>query len=374
MRILLIDSTLHEPVSPLFLDAIRGLGCEYRFMDEGPFLQPLEKSLIHKIAYRLLHRRPPTYWAFNRTLLEEARRFHPHLMLAVKSPYIMPGVLRRIKEETGALLVNYATDDPFNKVNSTPDLIRGIPCYELYASTKRAIMVDIRRAGCPHVAYVRFGYKPSVHFPEFPATESEAKRFQSDVVLIGGADNDRLPYVEAISRLGDVSLALYGGYWTQYNHLRRYARGFAVGRDYRLALGGAKIALCLVRRANRDGHAMRTFEIPACGAFMLAERTDEHLELFKEDQHAAFFGSPEELLEKVRYYLVHEQVRQNIATAGHERVTTGAHTYRDRLMEILEIAGAIEHPFSSIMARTLSLTPAGRSKDTRSTHQEDHQP
>jgi spore maturation protein CgeB len=96
-----------------------------------------------------------------------------------------------------------------------------------------------------------------------------------------------------------------------------------------------------VRRANRDGHAMRTFEIPACGAFMLAERTEEHLELFVENKEAAYFGPDEELLEKIDYYLVHDAERQRIAQAGYERVTSGKHTYRNRIQQILELAQAL---------------------------------
>ncbi len=341
MRILLVDTTLYEPATPLFLDALRELGCDYRFVDEAAFTRPLERSLLHKVGYRVLHRRPLTSWRFNRVLLSEARRFRPQLVLAVKAPYIMPSTLRRIKRETGARLVNYATDDPFNPANTTPDLLGGIPCYDLYACTKRAIMEDVRRAGCDNVAYVPFGYNPSVHFPEAPATPAERESFRSDVVLVGGADPDRLPYVEALARLDGLSLALYGGYWSRHPRLRPYARGFARGRDYRLALGGAKIALCLVRRANRDGHAMRSFEIPACGAFMLAERTEEHRELFREGLEAAFFGSAEELCEKVRYYLAHDDERVRIARAGHKRIATGGHTYCHRLAQIVRFAGEV---------------------------------
>lgn len=335
MKILLVDTTLYEPSSPLFAEALRELGYEYRFVDEAPFTRPLERSLAHKIAYRLLRRRPLTRWALNRTLLDAARRFQPRLVLAVKAPYIAPATLRHIKDETGALLVNYATDDPFNPANATPDLVRAIPCYDLYACTKRAIMEDVRRAGCRSVAYVPFGYKPGVHFPEQPATAEERARFESDVALVGGADADRLPFVEALAGMPGLSLALYGGYWSRHPHLRPYARGFVRGRDYRLALAATRIALCLVRRANRDGHAMRTFEIPACGAFMLAERTDEHLALFREAEDAAFFGSPAELTEKVRYYLAHEGERARIARSGYLRVTTGQHTYGDRVREIV---------------------------------------
>lgn len=342
MRILLVDTSLYAPASPFFVDAAQEAGYDARFIDDASYLRPLATSLLHKVAYRILGRRPLTSFAFNRLLRVEARRFRPDIVLAVKSPFVTPATLRQIKADTGAILVNYATDDPFNPANATPDLRHSIPVYDVYACTKRAIMEDIRRAGGRIVIYTMFGYKPAVHFPERPATDEEARRFRSDVVVVGGADPDRLRDLEPLFAARDVTLALYGGYWSRDRRFAPYARGFAVGRDYRLALGGARIALCLVRRANRDGHAMRTFEIPACGAFMLAERTAEHLALFREDEEAVFFGSPGEMVDKVRYYLAHDDVRRRIAEAGHARVTGGGHTYLARLREIVQAAARTE--------------------------------
>jgi len=338
MRILLVDTTQYQPTSPLFLDAVAASGHDYRFVDEGPFLRPLDRSLLHKIGYRLLHRRPLTAWRLNRVLRDEARSFLPDVVLVVKGTYVAPGTLAAIKRETGATLVNYATDDPFNPANATPDLLAAIPHYDLYCSTKRAVMDDLRRAGSRHVAHTFFAYKPDLHFPEAPASAEERRRFAADVAFVGGADEDRLPYANAIAALPGVGLALYGGYWRRYPHLAASVRGFVTGREYRLALGGAKIALCLVRRANRDGHVMRTFEIPACGAFMLAEDTDEHRELFTPDVDAAFFRSPADLANQIRHYLAHDLDRQRIAQAGHRRITTGGNTYGDRLAQILAMA------------------------------------
>jgi glycosyltransferase involved in cell wall biosynthesis len=347
MRVLLLDTTAYAPSSPLFLEALeevsRADGHEFAFFDEAPYVRSLNRSQVRRAAYRLLGRLPLARWRLNQDLLKKALEFRPDVVLVVKGALVARRTLQRIKKETGAVLVNYATDDPWNPAASTRDVIDAIPYYDLYACTKRAIIPDVLAAGCPRATFVPFGYKPAVHYPEQPTTAAERARFGSDVVFIGGCDADRVPYFEALVRsLPDVRLHLYGGYWDRHRVLRRYHRGFALGRDYRLALGGAKIALALVRRANRDEHAMRSFEIPACGGFMLAERTGEHLEWFEEGREAAYFGSPDELVEKVCYYLSRDDERRRIAEAGWRKVTAGWATYKARLVDILDRAGALD--------------------------------
>jgi spore maturation protein CgeB len=342
MRILLHDTTAYCPVSPLFLEGLEKIASErvihYEFFDEGRFLKALETNYLHKAFYKLSGRRPPTYWALNRSLLESARRFRPDLVLATKAAYVSPATLAAIKDETGALLVNYATDDPFNPAVNTRNLIESIPLYDLYVSTKRAVIPDIRKAGCKNVVYIPFAYKPSVHFPERPVSAQERQRFQSDVVFIGGCDSDRVPLVRAIVEGNPgLRLRLYGWFWNRHRLLRRYYRGFAWGRDFRLAVNGAKIVLNLVRRANRDGHSPRSFEVLACGGFMLTDRTEEHAELFDEGKEAACFGSDEELVDKVGYYLRHDVERGVIAERGYQRVVRGRNTYCDRLETIINL-------------------------------------
>jgi len=337
MRILLAFNGEFFHVGAFFRKALEEMGHSFLFLDDREYFQVLDRSLVHKAAARLLGK-PLTYSRFNRDLAESARRFRPQLVLIGKGAYVAPGTLERIQRETGAVLANFSSDDPFNPAVSTRDILEGIPHYDLYVCTKRAILDDVHRAGCAHAVFVPFAYEPALHFPEKPATPEEEQRFSSDVVFAGGADRDRFPYFETLlEKLPGVRLHLYGGFWERHPRLRRRHRGMALGRDYRLAIGGAKIAPCLVRRANRDGHVMRTFEIPACGGFLLAERTAEHLEFFEEDKEAAYFSSPEEMADKVRYYLNHEAERVRLAQAAHRRVVAERHTYRHRLEQILAL-------------------------------------
>jgi spore maturation protein CgeB len=339
MRILYYETTAYYPSSAHFLEALRDLAAErldfaYDFFDEAEFAG--SRSLPRRIAARMLKGRARRYAALNRAFVERARRFAPDVVLIAKGARLSPDALHEIRRITGAMLINWATDDPFNPANGSANLIASIRLYDLYVSARQAAIPDLKRHGARNTAYVRFGYKPGFHYPESAANADEAARFACDLTFIGGADADRVPYFEhLVGAMPGIRLNLYGGCWNRHTGLRRYWRGEAVGRDYRLALGGAAIAVNLVRRSNRDDHVMRTFEAPACGAFMLAERTPTHLQMFKDDREAVFFNSPEELAAKVREYLPRAADRARIADAGRRRIVAGGHSYRDRLLEIL---------------------------------------
>lgn len=109
--------------------------------------------------------------------------------------------------------------------------------------------------------------------------------------------------------------------------------------DYAKALNGATIGLCLLSKKIPETTTTRTFEIPGCGVFMLAERTEHHLALFREGVEAEFFGNHEELVEKIGYYLHNPQQREKIAAAGHERCLKSGYDNLSRMQQIVELIG-----------------------------------
>ncbi len=335
MKVLLVGVGEFYHIGALFRRALVELGHECCFIDER---QVFQYTLINRIVLRLLKGQPLRYNDFNRAILHRTHTFRPDVLLVIKGMYVSPKILSLVKQQSRVVLVNYATDDPFNPVVSTPDLRNGISHYDTYVCTKRAIMEDVRRAGCANVAFVPFAYEPTLHFPEAPQSEQEIKRFACDVSFVGGADADRATLLRPVAEAFPNSFHVYGGFWHRYPEFARHQSGMVLDRAYRLALGGAKINLGLTRRANRDGHTMRSFEIPACGGLMITERTDEHCEWFEDGKDVVFFDSDDELCDKVRYYVKHDAERRRIARAGYEKITLGKHTYRDRIKTILHLA------------------------------------
>ncbi len=101
-------------------------------------------------------------------------------------------------------------------------------------------------------------------------------------------------------------------------------------------VSATKINLCFLRKANRDKQTTRSIELPACGGFMMAERTTEHRDLFVEGREAAFFGDDRELIALCRYYLVHDDERERIAQAGLARCVSSGYSNDARMRGMLE--------------------------------------
>lgn len=82
----------------------------------------------------------------------------------------------------------------------------------------------------------------------------------------------------------------------------------------------SKINLNISLRSIHSGIPLRVLDIIACGGFLLTNRQPEIEEYFKDGEEIAIFDSMEECLDKIRYYLRHEEERAQIAEAGRRKV------------------------------------------------------
>jgi spore maturation protein CgeB len=94
------------------------------------------------------------------------------------------------------------------------------------------------------------------------------------------------------------------------------------------ALKSAEIGLGFVSEWNGNETAGRSFEIPACGTFLLAMRTPEHEKLYREGEEAEFFSSPEELINKALHYINNTALHQQVAVAGQNKCHGSGYTWQ----------------------------------------------
>jgi spore maturation protein CgeB len=234
--------------------------------------------------------------------------------------------------------------------------------FDILFYCKRYEEADYAAIGKPLV-YMPLGYCDEVHRP----LASTDPRWACEVGFLGGWEPRRERLLHEVAA-ATPDLKIWGGYWDFLEDgrwaLRRqlildqlaggdrycfhrdplvagaWQGGEVYADDYARALTGAKIGLGFLRKVCPDQHTTRTFEIPACGSMLLADRTEEHQAFFEEGKEAEFFDSAEELVDKVQFYAANESARSAMAFRGRERCVAGHYAYVHRMAEALQAVGS----------------------------------
>lgn len=108
-----------------------------------------------------------------------------------------------------------------------------------------------------------------------------------------------------------------------------------VGEATSFIYAGTKINLNIALKGIEGGTTQRIMDIMGAGGFVLTNYCEETAELFEEDKEIVMFQTPEELIQKVDYYLEHEEEREQIARAGHEKAMND-YTYEKKIKRLLD--------------------------------------
>ena len=295
----------------------------------------------------------------NRAVLDYARQFRPEMVWAEKQEYLTVETIEALRR-LGARLVHFTPDPYFSlQWKRTQIMDHAIGAFDVLVYCKSYERQDFESLGKPLI-YMPLGFCDEVHRP-LPSADP---KWNCAVGFVGGWEARRERLLHGVAAASDLKIwgsnwdFLRDGKWTlrRYLVLRQLAgdarervrihRDELVGRawqgdevyddDYACALTGAKIGVGFLRIVCPDQHTTRTFEIPACGSMLLADRTDEHREFFEEGKEADFFGSEEEFLDKVTFYRDNESTRAGIAAAGYRRCIEGHYAYVHRLRDVLD--------------------------------------
>ena len=294
----------------------------------------------------------------NSTILSAARQFKPAVVWADKQEFLRVETIEELRS-LGAKTIHF-TPDPYFSLDwkRTRLMDEAMRAFDALVYCKSYEREQYEGLGKP-VVYMPLGYCDEVHRP----LPSQDARWSCAVGFLGGWEPRRERFLHAVIAAG-IDLKIWGGYWeflqdgkwTPRRHIilrqlagkdqfhfhsdnllsRAHQGGEVYADDYARALTGSKIGLGFLRSLCPDQHTTRTFEIPACGSLLLADRTEEHLEFFEEGKEAEFFASCEELLDKVKFYCSNESARKRVADRGYQRCKEGGYAYVCRLRTALD--------------------------------------
>lgn len=97
----------------------------------------------------------------------------------------------------------------------------------------------------------------------------------------------------------------------------------------------SKINLNITLRSIQKGIPLRNMDILGCGGFLLTNYQEDMLRFFVPDEDFVYYESRKDMLDKIGYYLEHDEERCAIAKSGYEKVRDH-HTYENRTDVIID--------------------------------------
>jgi spore maturation protein CgeB len=310
-------------------------------VEQGLDVVPFDQR-THTRAMRAISHVPLLSWlasgptkAANRALLKAAQKARPDLVWVDKGFWIEPSTLHFLRAG-GAKLVHHCTDCISRPMSWRHYLafhrIRdGLPSYDVALTTNH---YDARFYAARQYAnvwltengYDRDRFKPAKVDPSVLSVPAH------DILLVGHREARTERFIVALIKAG-LKVMVYGDQWDEADD-QKALKGHVAGRratdeEYVYLLQRAKIGLCFPSVINRSETVGRSFETVACGAFLLAMRTEEHSKCFAEGTEAEFFDDCFELIKKARFYLSDEERRHAIADAGLQRSLTGGYSWQE---------------------------------------------
>lgn len=279
-----------------------------------------------RILNRIAHRLSPDGKAdaLGRSVEATAIAQGVDLVLFVKAMGARPWLLAKLAAHgiaTACWYPDYHFDHPFVDA----DAIRQ---FDLFVTTK-AFQLDYLEAIRPgkRTILVEHGYNSGVHYRLDPPLPAEDRPF--DCIFIGSYSPYKQQWLEEIAgRMPGMKLAIVGDRWdgkTVGDPADVLVNGPLVGDAMARAINHARIGLALHHGPGnnsmgwQDDVSARTFEIPACGTFMLHIDNDHVRTLFDVPREIDTFVDADDAARKIRYWLDHPAEREAIAERCHRR-------------------------------------------------------
>lgn len=269
--------------------------------------------------------------------------WQPQLILLMGGLKAPEPVLEFIRQ-SGVKSAVWMTEDPYYMDWTAPL----IAYFDYIFTIDQAAVEHYRVLGHPRVYHLPLGTDPDLFHPAAVSEE-----YTSDICLVGVPYSNRIELIKALLAGTAYRIQLVGRGWGRYYH--EWKQG--ANRNVELMnawvppetaakfYNGAKIVLNIHRPSaekynrNRAGIIAtsinnRTFDAASCEAFQLTDYKSGLRHQFGEGTQVVSYQDKHDLLQKIHYYMAHDDERKRMAEAARQQVLA-AHTFEHRIHDLL---------------------------------------
>ena len=265
-------------------------------------------------------------------VLAQARAFEPDVVYVQDLHHPSDRLLGELRQVTRLVAGQIASEAPRDARLRRFDLL--LTSFPHFVERFRSLGIDSE--------LLRIGFDPRV----LERLEAEQAPVGTDGAVFVGSLN-RTQHRKANTLLVRAARRVpieFWGYgargWVPWSPIRRRYHGEAWGIEMFRVLRASRVALNRhIGVAGPYANNMRLYEATGVGSLLLTDEKQNLPELFEPGREVVTYANADDLAERVRHYLAHEDERRAIALAGQQR-TLRDHGYDTRMRELASLLEA----------------------------------
>lgn len=272
----------------------------------------------------------------NQELIERASNYKPDLLLVFMGENISLDSLRKIRS-MGLPTANWIFDSLLLAHSKKIVSAMRSDYDRIFIIDSQDVLADLGLDGA-NISTLALACNPDVH-RRINLSDSERKEYRSDIAFVGTVTPER---EKILSRLGDFDLKIWGRWPRREPSIKdKYRKKDIYAAEAAKIYRAAKIILDFHTLYGREEKIYnvtpRVFEVPASGGFVLTNDIPQLSSFYKVGEEIIVYKSIDDLRSLIKYYLLHEDKREEIARRAYARAHR-EHTYRNRLETLLKVA------------------------------------
>jgi len=279
----------------------------------------------------------------NRKIIDDVNELEPDLVLIIKGAEISPTVIRLLKSKRKVAIWNF---DVTTLGENIPDskYLDHIKSANYFFTSMKGYVEQLKEKGV-NAYWLQSACDPKKN-GEVVYNYYQEKTFGGEVAFIGNIGSNflhptRMEILEFIIENG-FNLKIFGNFIDKdvSKKIEEKHTQYAVTNDFfSIVCQTTKIIVGIDAHPEiEQSQSARLYRVLCAGGFYLTNNTKGLTDSFKDGVHLVIYKNKEDLIEKLIYYLTHDEERAKIAKAGQLEVMK--HTWEIRLKEMMAIINA----------------------------------